>query len=211
MRKGHPHHTWRRPPSYGLYRLLPVTAHTPRTSPVTPSPTHLQLKQLKPPKNQKPKKITAGGAVHRTCEYLAPRIFLNAASPVDLLSLVFLSLPSSPHSPLLLGYPTYIRECLPSSHHPYSTASSLRHPYAATSIPTETHPSHIRTYRPYNPQFQGLTTQFLQIIIMPSTSLSAANNGVQNANDNITRFNPPSRVLSPFQNALFHNKTRCFV
>ncbi|GLI79038.1 ATP citrate lyase subunit 1 [Penicillium ochrochloron] len=46
---------------------------------------------------------------------------------------------------------------------------------------------------------------------MPSTSLSAAGNGVQNANDNITRFNPPSRVLSPLQNALFHNKTRCFV
>jgi ATP citrate (pro-S)-lyase len=46
---------------------------------------------------------------------------------------------------------------------------------------------------------------------MPSTSLSAAGNGVQNANDNIARFNPPSRVLSPLQNALFHNKTRCFV
>lgn len=46
---------------------------------------------------------------------------------------------------------------------------------------------------------------------MPSTPLSAAGNGVQNANDNITRFNPPSRVLSPLQNALFHNKTRCFV
>jgi len=46
---------------------------------------------------------------------------------------------------------------------------------------------------------------------MPSTSLSVAGNGVQNANDNITRFNPPSRVLSPLQNALFHNKTRCFV
>ncbi|KAJ5900559.1 ATP-citrate synthase subunit 1 [Penicillium subrubescens] len=46
---------------------------------------------------------------------------------------------------------------------------------------------------------------------MPSSSLSAAGNGVQNANDNITRFNPPSRVLSPLQNALFHNKTRCFV
>ncbi|KAJ5159487.1 ATP-citrate synthase subunit 1 [Penicillium canariense] len=46
---------------------------------------------------------------------------------------------------------------------------------------------------------------------MPSTSLSTAGNGVQNANDNITRFNPPSRVLSPLQNALFHNKTRCFV
>ncbi|KAF3384552.1 hypothetical protein F1880_003048 [Penicillium rolfsii] len=46
---------------------------------------------------------------------------------------------------------------------------------------------------------------------MPATSLSPAANGVQNANDNITRFNPPSRVLSPLQNALFHNKTRCFV
>ncbi|KAJ5714665.1 ATP-citrate synthase subunit 1 [Penicillium malachiteum] len=46
---------------------------------------------------------------------------------------------------------------------------------------------------------------------MPSTSLSAASNGNQSANDNITRFNPPSRVLSPLNHALFHNKTRCFV
>ncbi|KAJ5239089.1 ATP-citrate synthase subunit 1 [Penicillium chermesinum] len=44
---------------------------------------------------------------------------------------------------------------------------------------------------------------------MPSTSLSAAAGG--NANDNITRFEPPSRVLSPLNHALFHNKTRCFV
>ncbi|KAJ5097957.1 hypothetical protein N7532_004958 [Penicillium argentinense] len=44
---------------------------------------------------------------------------------------------------------------------------------------------------------------------MPATSLSAGNGA--NANDNITRFNPPSRVLSPLSHALFHNKTRCFV
>lgn len=31
------------------------------------------------------------------------------------------------------------------------------------------------------------------------------------ANDNIRRFDAPSRVLSPQQHALFHNKTRCFV
>ena len=31
------------------------------------------------------------------------------------------------------------------------------------------------------------------------------------ANDNIRRFEPPSRVPSPAQNNLFHNKTRCFV
>lgn len=30
-------------------------------------------------------------------------------------------------------------------------------------------------------------------------------------NDNIRRFGAPSRGLSPQQNALFHNKTRCFV
>ncbi|KAJ6118580.1 hypothetical protein N7471_013200 [Penicillium samsonianum] len=45
---------------------------------------------------------------------------------------------------------------------------------------------------------------------MPSSTLSAGN-GVQSANDNITRFAPPSRVLSPSQHSLFHNKTRCFV
>ncbi|KAJ5120815.1 ATP citrate lyase subunit 1 [Penicillium bovifimosum] len=45
---------------------------------------------------------------------------------------------------------------------------------------------------------------------MPSASLSASN-GVQSANDNITRFAPPSRVISPLQHSLFHNKTRCFV
>ncbi|CRG83891.1 ATP citrate (pro-S)-lyase [Talaromyces islandicus] len=44
---------------------------------------------------------------------------------------------------------------------------------------------------------------------MPSLTPSS---GVQNANDNITRFNPPSRLLSPLeQHTLFHNKTRCFV
>ncbi|QKX58125.1 uncharacterized protein TRUGW13939_05246 [Talaromyces rugulosus] len=43
-------------------------------------------------------------------------------------------------------------------------------------------------------------------------SLAPSNGGVQNANDNITRFNPPSRLLSPLeQHTLFHNKTRCFV
>jgi hypothetical protein len=31
------------------------------------------------------------------------------------------------------------------------------------------------------------------------------------ANDNIRRFAPPSRALSPSQEALFHSKTRCFV
>lgn len=31
------------------------------------------------------------------------------------------------------------------------------------------------------------------------------------ANDNIRRFGAPSRAMSPSQNALFHNKTRCFV
>lgn len=32
-----------------------------------------------------------------------------------------------------------------------------------------------------------------------------------NANDNIRRFDPSSRPLSPLQDVLFHNKTRCFV
>lgn len=45
---------------------------------------------------------------------------------------------------------------------------------------------------------------------MTSSTLPAGN-GVQSANDNITRFAPPSRVLSPTQHSLFHNKTRCFV
>ncbi|OQE22868.1 hypothetical protein PENFLA_c012G01943 [Penicillium flavigenum] len=45
---------------------------------------------------------------------------------------------------------------------------------------------------------------------MPSSTLPAGN-GVQSANDNITRFAPPSRVLTPSQHSLFHNKTRCFV
>ncbi|KAJ5479883.1 hypothetical protein N7530_005392 [Penicillium desertorum] len=45
---------------------------------------------------------------------------------------------------------------------------------------------------------------------MPSSTLPAGN-GVQSANDNITRFAPPSRVLTPAQHSLFHNKTRCFV
>ncbi|KAI9930527.1 hypothetical protein ASPWEDRAFT_108902 [Aspergillus wentii DTO 134E9] len=34
---------------------------------------------------------------------------------------------------------------------------------------------------------------------------------LKSANDNITRFEPPSRVLSPLNHSLFHNKTRCFV
>ncbi len=31
------------------------------------------------------------------------------------------------------------------------------------------------------------------------------------ANDNIRRFDASSRLMSPLQNVLFHNKTRCFV
>lgn len=31
------------------------------------------------------------------------------------------------------------------------------------------------------------------------------------ANDNIRRFEAPSRTLSPLSHTLFHNKTRCFV
>ncbi|OQD76363.1 hypothetical protein PENDEC_c004G06034 [Penicillium decumbens] len=42
-------------------------------------------------------------------------------------------------------------------------------------------------------------------------SITPAGNGIQSANDNITRFNPPSRALSPSNHSLFHNKTRCFV
>ncbi|PKX95277.1 putative ATP citrate lyase, subunit 1 [Aspergillus novofumigatus IBT 16806] len=47
---------------------------------------------------------------------------------------------------------------------------------------------------------------------MPSSApLAGTANGSLNANDNITRFEPPSRVLSPLTHTLFHNKTRCFV
>ncbi|KAL9622545.1 MAG: hypothetical protein Q9160_003042 [Pyrenula sp. 1 TL-2023] len=58
---------------------------------------------------------------------------------------------------------------------------------------------------------------------MPSVApLATAPNGVNgtsgtstpgpySANDNIRRFDPPSRALSPQSQALFHNKTRCFV
>ncbi|GFF30431.1 probable ATP-citrate synthase subunit 1 [Aspergillus udagawae] len=47
---------------------------------------------------------------------------------------------------------------------------------------------------------------------MPSSApLAGTANGNLNANDNITRFEPPSRVLSPLTHTLFHNKTRCFV
>lgn len=45
---------------------------------------------------------------------------------------------------------------------------------------------------------------------MPSIE-APSTNGVLSANDNITRFNPPSRVLTPLEHTLFHNKTRCFV
>ncbi|KAF9893265.1 citrate synthase [Aspergillus nanangensis] len=46
---------------------------------------------------------------------------------------------------------------------------------------------------------------------MPSSAplVKTANGG--SANDNITRFDPPSRVRSPLSHSLFHNKTRCFV
>ncbi|KKA24069.1 ATP citrate synthase [Rasamsonia emersonii CBS 393.64] len=45
---------------------------------------------------------------------------------------------------------------------------------------------------------------------MPSIE-APSTNGVLSANDNITRFNPPSRVLTPLEHTLFHNKTRCFL
>ncbi|RJE17484.1 ATP-citrate synthase subunit 1 [Aspergillus sclerotialis] len=44
-----------------------------------------------------------------------------------------------------------------------------------------------------------------------SAPLASTANGLKSANDNITRFSPPSRVLSPLSHTLFHNKTRCFV
>jgi ATP citrate (pro-S)-lyase len=44
---------------------------------------------------------------------------------------------------------------------------------------------------------------------MPSVAPLAR--GVHSANDNITRFEPPSRILTPLAHTLFHTKTRCFV
>ncbi|KAN0084843.1 Citrate synthase-like protein [Elaphomyces granulatus] len=44
---------------------------------------------------------------------------------------------------------------------------------------------------------------------MPSVAPLAR--GVHSANDNITRFEPPSRILTPLAHTLFHDKTRCFV
>lgn len=46
---------------------------------------------------------------------------------------------------------------------------------------------------------------------MPGSAPLASTANNLSANDNITRFEPPSRVLSPLSHTLFHNKTRCFV
>jgi hypothetical protein len=52
---------------------------------------------------------------------------------------------------------------------------------------------------------------------MPSATpaVNGSANGLapnpNNPNENIKRFEAPSRSLSPLQHALFHNKTRCFV
>lgn len=44
---------------------------------------------------------------------------------------------------------------------------------------------------------------------MPAAT--AAPTPLASANDNIARFDAPSRVRSPLEHNLFHNKTRCFV
>ncbi|KAL2393375.1 hypothetical protein ABEF94_000260, partial [Exophiala dermatitidis] len=48
-------------------------------------------------------------------------------------------------------------------------------------------------------------------IDIPDGTSTPGSDNLISANDNIRRFDPPSRVLSPTQHALFHNKTRCFV
>lgn len=45
----------------------------------------------------------------------------------------------------------------------------------------------------------------------PQSNGSLAPEQSHDANDNIVRFEAPSRALSPMGHALFHNKTRCFV
>ena len=63
-----------------------------------------------------------------------------------------------------------------------------------------------------NPLTIAIDTRTDNNSIMPeSTPLATTANGLKSANDNITRFQPPSRVLSPLSHTLFHNKTRCFV
>ena len=45
----------------------------------------------------------------------------------------------------------------------------------------------------------------------PRTNGSLAPEQSHDANENIVRFEAPSRAMSPMGHALFHNKTRCFV
>jgi ATP citrate (pro-S)-lyase len=42
-------------------------------------------------------------------------------------------------------------------------------------------------------------------------SLAPLGSGIHSANDNITRFELPSRNVTPVPHNLFHSKTRCFV
>lgn len=48
-------------------------------------------------------------------------------------------------------------------------------------------------------------------IDIPAGTDSPGSEAPFSANDNIRRFEAPSRALSPAPHALFHNKTRCFV
>lgn len=73
----------------------------------------------------------------------------------------------------------------------------------------------------------GLPADYQQTSNMSGSTLANAPNGApkisvngadtpdsdvpMSANDNIRRFEAPSRALSPQQHALFHGKTRCFV
>lgn len=73
----------------------------------------------------------------------------------------------------------------------------------------------------------GLSLDYENASNMSASTLSNAPNGApkisvngtdtpdsdvpMSANDNIRRFEAPSRALSPQQHALFHGKTRCFV
>lgn len=62
-------------------------------------------------------------------------------------------------------------------------------------------------YSEQSPKMNGVTPK----INVNGNHTSADDEVPMSANDNIRRFEAPSRIPSPLQNALFHNKSRCFV
>lgn len=122
--------------------------------------------------------------------------------------------PTSPSAPrLLLSRPGPLSFLPRSFSHPSSTTPEIpSHKHQAILPP----PLHFRSTDTMGlPAPQGSPPQSSPKMPAATPVVNGTPNGVapnpNNPNENIKRFEAPSRSLSPLRHALFHSKTRCFV